>query len=68
MKTYYIDKCLEFEGAYLDYPFDEADWAAIRHKENSKIFALIYHRNNKGDDKECYPNVVKYHILFFCKR
>ena len=47
MKNYYIDKCLEFEGTYLDYPFDESDWAAIRHKENKKIFALIYHRNNK---------------------
>ena len=46
MKNYYIDKCLTFENVYLDYPFDESEWAAIRHKDNKKIFALIYCRNN----------------------
>ncbi len=48
MKNYYIDKCLEFKGTYLDYPFDDSDWAAIRHKENKKIFALIYTHNSKN--------------------
>ena len=46
MKNHYIDRCLEFEGTYLDYPFDEGEWAAIRHTDNKKIFALIYYRNN----------------------
>lgn len=45
MINYYINKCLEFENVYLDYPFDQGVWAAIRHKDNRKIFALIYERN-----------------------
>ncbi len=45
MKNLYIDKCLEFENVYLDYPFDQGEWAAIRHNDNKKIFALIYCRN-----------------------
>ena len=42
MKRYYIDKLLEFKDVYLDYPFDNSDWAAIRHSDNKKIFALVY--------------------------
>ncbi len=45
MINYYINKCLEFENVYLDYPFDRGEWAAIRHNDNKKIFALIYYRN-----------------------
>lgn len=45
MINYYINKCLEFENVYLDYPFDQGEWAAIRHNDNKKIFALIYFRN-----------------------
>ena len=44
MINYYINKCLSFENTYLDYPFDQGLWAAIRHKDNKKIFALIYER------------------------
>ena len=46
MKNYYIDKCLELADVYLDYPFDNGEWAAVRHSDNKKIFALIYERNN----------------------
>ena len=45
MINYYINKCLEFDNTYLDYPFDQGMWAAIRHNDNKKIFALIYERN-----------------------
>ena len=45
MINYYINKCLEFDSTYLDYPFDQGMWAAIRHNDNKKIFALIYERN-----------------------
>ena len=45
MIDYYINKCLEFENVYLDFPFDQGEWAAIRHKNNRKIFALLYERN-----------------------
>ena len=44
MINFYINKCLSFENTYLDYPFDQGLWAAIRHKDNKKIFALIYER------------------------
>jgi len=46
MKKHYIERILEFENVYLDYPFDNSDWAAIRHNDNKKIFALVYSRNN----------------------
>ena len=41
-----IDLCLEFNGAYEDYPFelltDTPDaWALLRHKGNRKSFASI---------------------------
>ena len=47
IKNYYIDILLNFKNVYLDYPFDNSDWAAIRHNDNKKIFALIYIRNEK---------------------
>ena len=45
MKNYYIEQLLQLENVYLDYPFDDGEWAALRHTENQKIFALIYNRN-----------------------
>ncbi|MBR5521644.1 MAG: MmcQ/YjbR family DNA-binding protein [Oscillospiraceae bacterium] len=45
MKNFYISELLKFENVYLDYPFDSYDWAAIRHKDNNRIFALIYQHN-----------------------
>lgn len=50
-----IDYCLTFIGAYEDYPFDDHNWTAIRHKGNKKTFAFIFERNGyiwinvKGD-------------------
>jgi predicted DNA-binding protein (MmcQ/YjbR family) len=42
-----INLCLEFEGAYEDYPFDlvtdaPGAWTVMRHKGNRKGFAHIY--------------------------
>ena len=36
MKNYYIDLMLQLENVYLDYPFGDSDWAALRHTENKK--------------------------------
>lgn len=47
MKNHFINRCLELNNVYLDYPFDAGDWATIRHKDNKKIFALIYERNGQ---------------------
>ncbi|CUH95839.1 hypothetical protein P22_1924 [Propionispora sp. 2/2-37] len=45
-----ISLCLNFNNVYEDYPFNERQssllWTTIRHKENKKIFALIFERNN----------------------
>lgn len=41
MKNYYIDRFLKFENTYLDYPFPESEWAAIRHTGNKK-YSLFY--------------------------
>lgn len=46
MRKYYIEKFLEFDNVYLDYPFEDTNWAAIRHKDNKKTFAFIYDRND----------------------
>lgn len=45
MKDFYIAELLKMENTYLDYPFDDGEWAALRHSDNKKIFALVYYRN-----------------------
>lgn len=47
MRKHYIEKLLEFEDVYLDYPFDDTNWAAVRHNCNKKTFAFVYNRNGK---------------------
>ncbi|MFV0352169.1 MAG: MmcQ/YjbR family DNA-binding protein [Oscillospiraceae bacterium] len=42
-----IKFCLTMPGVYEDYPFNDDNWAVIRHRKNSKIFAWIYCRNQK---------------------
>ena len=46
-----IEYCLTYPDSYEDYPFDDsidADaWTVMRHKTNTKSFALIYERNGK---------------------
>lgn len=43
-----IDLCLTFAGIYEDYPFEEGNWAAMRHEGNGKVFAFVLQR---GDGK-----------------
>ena len=47
MRKFYIEKLLEMDDVYLDYPFDDVNWAAIRHTGNKKIFALIFDYKSK---------------------
>ena len=46
-----IDFCLTFPASYEDYPFDSVTdpgkWTIMRHRTNTKIFAMIYERNGK---------------------
>ena len=39
-----INHCLGYGDVYEDYPFEDANWAAIRHRGNKKTFAFIYIR------------------------
>ena len=39
-----IAACLEFPDAFEDYPFDDLNWTAMRHKTNRKTFAFICER------------------------
>lgn len=51
-----IDYCLTYPDAYEDYPFDDAGaWTAMRHRTNSKIFALIYDRGGLCLNLKCEP-------------
>ena len=67
--------CLQFPFTYEDTPFDDPNWTAVRHKENRKIFALLFQREGRiwinlkaepmwGDLwRQAYPSVVPaYHM------
>jgi len=42
-----IDICLSMPFVYEDYPFDDNNWTAMRHRGSRKIFALIFERAEK---------------------
>lgn len=42
-----IAVCLELPFVYIDYPFHDENWTALRHRENRNIFALIFQREGK---------------------
>lgn len=41
-----INYCLSFKHVYKDYPFSDPNWCVIRHKENKKVFAWIFEKDN----------------------
>ena len=70
-----VAACLELPFAYEDYPFDDLNWTVMRHRENRKIFAAIFQREDRiwinvkaeplaGDFwRRTYPAVVPaYHM------
>lgn len=74
-RTDAINFCLSFDNVFEDYPFDDDNWTVMRHKDNKKIFACIFRRNEKiwiniksrpewGDFlRKVYPSVVPaYHM------
>ena len=42
-----LTACMRFSDAYEDYPFDDPNWTALRHRTNQKIFALVFEREGK---------------------
>ena len=45
-KSEAIAFCLTLNNVFEDYPFHDPNWAVIRHKENKKVFAWIYEKDN----------------------
>lgn len=39
-----ISACLKMDGAVLDFPFGDFEWAVMRHGPGGKCFALIFER------------------------
>lgn len=39
-----ISACLKMDGAVLDFPFGDFEWAVMRHGPGGKSFALIFER------------------------
>ena len=39
-KKDFLNRFLQFENTYLDFPFDD-NWAAVRHKDNKKVFVFV---------------------------
>lgn len=37
--------CLAFQNVYEDYPFRDPNWCVIRHLENRRVFAWIFHKD-----------------------
>lgn len=42
-----IEACGTLPGVYEAYPFDDANWTAMRHGSNHRIFALIFEREGR---------------------
>ena len=51
-----IKYCKSFYNVYEDYPFHDANWTIMRHKQNKKMFAAIYEREeNIWINVKCDP-------------
>ena len=42
-----VAACLELPFAYADEPFHDPNWTVIRHRENQKIFAMVFEREGR---------------------
>lgn len=48
--------CLSLPGSFEDYPFHDENWAVLRHRENGKSFALVFHwREHDCINVKCSP-------------
>lgn len=41
-----IAYCARLENVYEDYPFRDHNWTVMRHKENRKVFAWIFEKDD----------------------
>jgi predicted DNA-binding protein (MmcQ/YjbR family) len=70
-----INYCMKYRNVFEDEPFRDKNWTTIRHKENQKVFAWIFERddhiwiNVKGEPevnrhlRQIYHSIVPaYHL------
>ncbi|MCC8026107.1 MAG: MmcQ/YjbR family DNA-binding protein [Clostridium sp.] len=56
-----IAYCLTYNHVYEDYPFRDHGWTVIRHRENKKVFAWIYTRNEEVCiNLKCAPEWIEF--------
>lgn len=41
-----IKFCLTLPNVFEDYPFHDPNWCVMRHKDNKKVFAWIFEKDN----------------------
>lgn len=39
--------CKQLDHVYEDYPFHDPNWTVMRHKDNKKVFAWIFEKDEK---------------------
>ena len=56
LRKYIIDFCTTLPEVYEDYPFKDKTWTLMRHKNNNKVFAWIFQRqDNIWINVKCDP-------------
>ena len=56
-----IDYCLNLENTYEDYPFRDKNWTLIRHKQNKKVFAWIFEKDDYiWINVKCEPDLLDF--------
>lgn len=55
-----INYCLKLDNTYEDYPFRDKNWTLMRHKENKKVFAWIFEKDNYiWVNVKCEPGMLE---------
>lgn len=42
-----VKLCLKHPNTYKDQPFKDPAWTVVRHRQNRKVFAWVYRRQNR---------------------
>lgn len=61
IRKYIINFCMTFPEVYEDYPFKDKTWTLMRHKNNNKVFAWIFQRqDNIWINVKCDPEWIDF--------
>lgn len=45
MRQEVVKFCMTFQNVYEDYPFRDDNWTVMRYRDNKKVFAWIYEKD-----------------------